>query len=222
VIATISGHAAPDWPGRLRDVRDYCERQAFDAFVVSSLHNITYLCGFRGTAGLFVITAQGQQLIVDGRYLSAAAEALRAAGLSDAQVERVERRYDLTLGDLLKSLKASRVGFEAEQVTVAGLAAWQRAVGGITWEPTEKVVEKQRVIKDDFEIAAIRRGARALSSVARELPTWVRAGRSELDLARDIDAERRDAEQLLKEVREVTSWLEQREQAASIVNLYGR
>ncbi len=42
------------------------------------------------------------------------------------------------------------------------------------------------------------------------------------DLTRDIDTERRDAEQLLGEVREVTSWLEQREQAASIVNLYGR
>jgi hypothetical protein len=43
-----------------------------------------------------------------------------------------------------------------------------------------------------------------------------------LDLARDVDAERRDTEQLLGEVREVTSWLEQREQAASIMNLYGR
>jgi hypothetical protein len=43
-----------------------------------------------------------------------------------------------------------------------------------------------------------------------------------LDLARAVDNERRDAEQLLGEVREVTSWLEQREQAASIVNLYGR
>jgi hypothetical protein len=43
-----------------------------------------------------------------------------------------------------------------------------------------------------------------------------------VDFARAIDAERRDAEQLLGEVREVASWLEQREQAASIVNLYGR
>jgi energy-coupling factor transporter ATP-binding protein EcfA2 len=43
-----------------------------------------------------------------------------------------------------------------------------------------------------------------------------------LDLARETGAERRDAEQILGEVREVTSWLEQREQAASIVNLYGR
>jgi Xaa-Pro aminopeptidase len=188
VNAAISQHTAPDWRERLRDVRELCERQAFDAFVVSSLHNITYLCGFRGTAGLLVVTAQGEQMIVDGRYLSAAEEALRSAGLSEAQVERVERRYDLTLADLLKSLKARRVAFEAEHVTVAGLAAWQRAGGGITWEPTEKIVEKQRAIKDDFEIAALRRGGRALSAVARELPSWIRAGRSELDLARDIDA----------------------------------
>ena len=47
-------------------------------------------------------------------------------------------------------------------------------------------------------------------------------GQVPIELARDVDAERRDVEQLLGEVREVTSWLEQREQAASIVNLYGR
>ncbi|HYN06597.1 MAG TPA: Xaa-Pro peptidase family protein [Vicinamibacterales bacterium] len=188
MIATVSDRAAPNWPGRLGDVRDYCERQALDAFVVSFPHNLTYLCGFRGTAGLLVITPLEQRLVVDGRYVTAAAEGLQSAGLSDVQVERVERRYDLTLADLLKSLKASHVGFEAEHVTVAGLAAWQRAGGGITWEPTERVVEKHRAIKDDFEIGVIRRGGRALSSVARDLARWVRDGRTELDVARDIDA----------------------------------
>ncbi len=42
------------------------------------------------------------------------------------------------------------------------------------------------------------------------------------ELAHAIDLERRDVEQFLKEVREVTTWLEQREQAASIDSLYGR
>ena len=32
----------------------YCERQRLDAFVVSTPHNLTYLCGFTGTAGLMV------------------------------------------------------------------------------------------------------------------------------------------------------------------------
>lgn len=188
MIATVSEHAAPNWPGRLHHVRHHCEQQALDAFVVSSPHNLTYLCGFRGTAGLLVITPLEQRLIVDGRYVTAAAEGLESAGLTDVQVERVERRYDLTLIDLLKSLKTGRVGFEAQHVTVAGLAAWQRAGGDITWEPTERVVETHRAIKDDFEIAIIRRGGRALSSVARHLASWVRAGRTELEVARDIDA----------------------------------
>jgi Xaa-Pro aminopeptidase len=188
VTAASSGHTAPDWPGRLRDVRAHCEHEALDAFVVSAPHNLTYLCGFRGTAGLLVITPRQHRLIVDGRYVTAAAEGIAAAGLDDIEVERVERRYDLTLAAVLRSVGARQVGFEAEHVTVAGLAHWERVAGRITWQPTERVVETRRAIKDDFEITVIRRGGRALASVARELASWVRAGRTEIDVARDLDA----------------------------------
>jgi hypothetical protein len=42
------------------------------------------------------------------------------------------------------------------------------------------------------------------------------------DMAQEVLAERRQVETFLAEIREVASWLEQREQAASIVSLYGR
>jgi energy-coupling factor transporter ATP-binding protein EcfA2 len=42
------------------------------------------------------------------------------------------------------------------------------------------------------------------------------------DVAQEVLAERRQVETFLVEILEVASWLEQREQAASIVNLYGR
>jgi hypothetical protein len=42
------------------------------------------------------------------------------------------------------------------------------------------------------------------------------------DVAEALKAERRKVEHLLGETREVTGWLEQREQAASIVGLYGK
>jgi energy-coupling factor transporter ATP-binding protein EcfA2 len=42
------------------------------------------------------------------------------------------------------------------------------------------------------------------------------------DVAQKLLLERRQVEQFLGEIREVTSWLEQREQSASIVGLYGR
>jgi hypothetical protein len=42
------------------------------------------------------------------------------------------------------------------------------------------------------------------------------------DITQEVLAERRQIETFLNEIREVSSWLEQREQAASIVHLYGR
>ena len=42
------------------------------------------------------------------------------------------------------------------------------------------------------------------------------------DVTQEVLAERRQIETFLAEIREVVGWLEQREQAASIVNLYGR
>jgi Xaa-Pro aminopeptidase len=188
VIAARSGHAAPDWAGRLQRLREHCGTQRVDAFVVSGIHNLTYLCGFRGTAGLLVTTAREHHLIVDGRYVSVATEGIAAAGLTEVHVERVERRYDLTLAAVLARLAAARVAFEAEHVTVATLGTWQRAAEAVIWEPTERVVESRRTIKDAFEVAILRRAARALSDVARQIATWVRADRTELDVARDVDA----------------------------------
>jgi Xaa-Pro aminopeptidase len=49
------------------------------------------------------------------------------------------------------------------------------------------VVETLRLVKDPAELAALRRGGRALSGVATALASWVRGGRGERDVARDID-----------------------------------
>jgi Xaa-Pro aminopeptidase len=188
VIAAMVERQGPDWSGRLRHVREHCARHGLDAFIVSTPHNLTYLCGFHGTAGLLVTTAQAHHLVVDGRYVSIATEAMATAGLAEIQVERVERRYDVTLGALLGRLRAVRIAFEAEHVTVATLAAWERAAGHLVWQPAERVIETQRAVKDGFEIALMRRAGRTLSGVARELASWVRAGRTEIDVARDVDA----------------------------------
>jgi Xaa-Pro aminopeptidase len=188
VSAPTSDSAVPDWSGRLRGVRDYCARQGLDAYVSSSSHNLAYLCGFNGTAGLLITTPREHHLVVDGRYVAVATDVIEAAGLAEVRVERVERRYDATLAAVLTRLEAARAGFEAEHVTIATLGMWERAAGSIVWQPTERVVEGQRTIKDDFEIGVFRRAARALSDVAREAGAWVRAGRTEIDIARDIDA----------------------------------
>ena len=61
--APTSDNAVPDWSGRLRGVREYCARQGLDAYVSSSSHNLAYLCGFNGTAGLLITTEAGGSII---------------------------------------------------------------------------------------------------------------------------------------------------------------
>ena len=163
MTATVPETATPDWPARLRLLRGYCAKNSLDAFVVSTPHNLTYLCGFRGTAGLLVSTPRGEHLIVDGRYQTAATEILRANRLPGIDVERVERRYDLALGALLGRLKVGRVAFEAEHVTVATLGGWERSAGNVMWQPTERISH----MRPRASASSVRRRAYAAPVLAR-------------------------------------------------------
>jgi len=154
---------------------------------VSNPVNVKYLTGFDGSAGLLVCTPDVVRLVTDGRY-DAAVRGLVAAGeMAAVDVERVALRYDLTLTEVLQQMALQRVGFEAGHVTVATLESWRRGQSSIDWVATDGVVERQRVIKDDHEIDVLRRAGRALAGVARRLREWVRAGRTEHEIARDID-----------------------------------
>jgi Xaa-Pro aminopeptidase len=59
--------------------------------------------------------------------------------------------------------------------------------------PTERIVERARIIKDAAEIAALREAGRRLAAVAEQLPPLVRVGRTERDIAGDIEVALRAA-----------------------------
>src|SRR5262249_37356724 len=52
---------------------------------------------------------------------------------------------------------------------------------------TENVVERARVVKDDYELMTLREAARRLSLVAAEVPREIRCGLRERDVAMAID-----------------------------------
>lgn len=177
----------PDYAGRLHRLQVWMEAQPLEALVISSTLNIRYLSGFSGSAGLLLVTPREARLLVDGRYETAAREGLSAGEISASAVERVEQRYDLTLGQAVARLGLRRVGFEAAGVTVATLGGWQRAADGIEWVPTESAVEDLRLIKDAAETEVFRRAGRALAGVAHRLPDLVARDRTERQIARAID-----------------------------------
>jgi Xaa-Pro aminopeptidase len=173
---------------RLTGLQAYLDARALDALVVSTPHNITYLTGFKGSAGLLVAAAPGVFLLVDGRYERAVRESMAAGTVAPVNVERVSGRYDETLQLVLGREGFRRVGFEAEHVTVAALTTWHRAAVGVTFEPTRRLVEGQRMVKDPDEIAIFRRGAGLLAAVFDALPSIVARDRTEQEIAAGIDS----------------------------------
>jgi Xaa-Pro aminopeptidase len=176
-----------DWRGRLQKLAVFCQEQQLDALVISSPVNIRYLTGFAGSAGLLVATRADHRLLTDGRYDAFVRDEIAAGRIAPITLERVEARYDLTLAATLARLQPQRIGFEAEQVTVATLARWQEPDPRAAWVSTTQLVERMRLVKDASELDVLRRGGRALSGVARSLAQWVRVGRREREIARDID-----------------------------------
>jgi Xaa-Pro aminopeptidase len=191
---------------RQQFIRAALRDASLDALVVTHLPNVQYLCGFRGTAGVLVVGHSRCTLLVDFRYLTAARSLLEShPELSAIEVAVVERSYDDRLAEVLQQGGWSRIGIEAAHMPVnrfnrlsgsiaAGSAGpLERRGPSAVLVPTERMVERARVIKDTVEIGLLREGARRLSAVAREARGFVRPGRTELEIAGDIDAALRRA-----------------------------
>ncbi len=154
--------------------------------MISSHTNIHYLTGLDASAGLLVQGGDRSWLLLDGRYTTVAHELLAAGTLGPVSVEPVPERYDDALREALVALGARRPAFEADHSTVSNLARWQ-GLHPADWHATSGVVEALRLRKDDHELGVLRRAGALLSGVADRLSTWVAAGRTEREVAADID-----------------------------------
>jgi Xaa-Pro aminopeptidase len=185
---------------RHRAVRDALQALELDALVVTSPPNILYLTNFTGSSAIVVIDATRLSFITDFRYVTALADTRGTPHeCPTLDLITVEGAYDPTLTELLAARDVRRVGFEAAHLTVARhewlTAAIRNSQSAMALEfiATERVVERLRVRKDDYEIATLREAARRLSQVASEIFGEVRRGRTERDLALTIDSRLRQA-----------------------------
>jgi Xaa-Pro aminopeptidase len=192
-----SSHFLP----RLSRVRGELHAAALDAFVVTHPPNVRYLTGFSGSAGLVVMTQTRCHLVVDFRY-AIAARAVIASSLdleSAISVVVPPESYDETLVALLREADASRIGIEAAYMPVSRFNRLSASLanGAPTPHstpdpcpvlvPTERLVERGRVIKDAGEIGTLKEAGRRIAAAALEVPALVREGRSEIDIASDIE-----------------------------------
>jgi Xaa-Pro aminopeptidase len=157
-----------------------------DALIVSALPNIRYLCGFTGSNGLLVLSAEGATLFTDPRY------SIRAAGESSAKVEIVKGSLFAAALKLIAKKRWKRLGFEANRIPYGNYAELEKDLPSkASLHPVNGLVEHQRMVKTDEEVSWIRESvltnSRAFDSAVRQL----KPSMTEMDLAAELEYQMR-------------------------------
>jgi Xaa-Pro aminopeptidase len=199
---------APPSPGplysqRAETVRRTLTETGLDALIVTHPPNLRYLTGFDGSVGALLLAPTRAVLIVDGRYITTTRDRVASSGeLEWIQVELATRSLEEGLIDAIAEFPAPATGVEAAAMTLSRFERLNGLLGarpgtdlkaGVRLIPTERIVERARVIKDAFEIGTLRKGAVMLSEVAGRVLDAVSPGRSEFDIAGDVDTFLRQA-----------------------------
>ena len=134
------------------------EDLSVDALLITRLLHTRYLTGFTGSNGQVLVRRDGALFLTDGRYTEQ----------SRREVPDLERvTYLNPLREELSGYLdgVARLGFEAEEMTVATRDRFDEALADVELVATTEVVETLRAVKDDEERDAIRR-AQAITDAA--------------------------------------------------------
>ncbi len=82
---------------------------------------------------------------------------------------------------------AKRIGLNYNELTHAWFGRLEKALPSVSWVDASEAIRKARVTKDAHEIERIRRAAEIGSTVGREIPSLLRTGITELELASEIE-----------------------------------
>jgi Xaa-Pro aminopeptidase len=176
-------------------VRSALSETGADALIVTHPPNIRYLSNHGGTSGTLVLTTESVYLLVDFRYEEAVrARQSTASACPELTIWPVPASYDEALVACLLESGVRRPSVEAQHLTVGRFDWLTRTMasrGNVRFGTATGLVEKARMIKDAWEVAALREAARRLTPVAEAAIASVAAGRLERDIAGVIEGEMR-------------------------------
>lgn len=166
---------------RLAKIRQLIEEESIDALVITSNINRRYLSGFRGTAGVLLISAEKALLVTDFRYVDQAKE-------QSPQFEVIRWQDDLykSIAPLVEENAWKKIGFEAGQVVYSALEEMKEKLPA-EMVPVKETAEKLRIIKDVDEISTMRLGAKVLDRAFTMIRNKAKPGLTERELALELE-----------------------------------
>lgn len=186
---------APLRLARHASLREAIRSAGLDALLVTSLPNVAYLTGLFASAGAVVITRDRFVLITDGRYLGPAQSLVADLPGVELVTNPSTVPFDQVVAETVCSSGQRRVGFEAVHLTVKRFqeltTRLTKLAPGCELMGVEGIVERLRVIKDDWELQTLAEAGARLSDAAKCIIPKALAGMKEREMAALIEAELR-------------------------------
>ncbi len=168
---------------RISALREKLSENSLSAYLVTSYENYRYFSGFSGSNCTLIITHDKLFALTDGRY--------------DVQIRSQADGFDITvisrpmadhIGDILGSLAPMSVGYEAMSITDFELTNIKNASGDdVTFVACTDLGSDIRAVKDEAEIACIRRAAKIADEAFVKMCTSLSKGMTERGAAALLD-----------------------------------
>lgn len=172
---------------RIRNVRAKLQSAKADALVVTVCSNVSYLTGFTGDDSWLILTAAQVFLVTDSRYTLQAKNQCPACKIFQRKGSMID-----SVADIFKKLPKVKTIAVEDKIELAVFKILRKKLS-VRIKPVKNLVESVRQIKDDSEIAAIKKAIDiSQKSLAKILPK-IRVGISETSLAAMLDFEMKKA-----------------------------
>lgn len=155
------------------------EESGLDGLLLVSRENKFYTAGLYSGSGYVMITKQGCYAIVDGRYYTQQKERMAAApaGMNGAALLADERcGFYGHINKIAGRDAVRRLGFEAEAVS---FAQYRKLEAGLDPELVPVSPDSMRMVKDQEEMACIRRACEIADQGYSYIIGQIRAGMTE-------------------------------------------
>ena len=148
-----------DYSARQLHLRQALGVHKLDAILVSQLPNICYLCGFRGSAGVILLTEKQNIFFTDGRYTEQARSEVNGSRVVIARQAPLLAAAEWLAAHSVPKGKL-RLGIEASHLTWGAYRRLAAALRGtVLLKAAPPLIEQARMIKDADEIGIIRSAA---------------------------------------------------------------
>jgi Xaa-Pro aminopeptidase len=171
---------------RLERCRALLPRLGIDGLLVSDPEDVRYLSGFRGDDATLVVGADAASICADARYWEQVHEEVPDLELCKVTEQPLLAQSVTEAARLLGA--GARLGYQGAQVSHASYRRLRRLHAGGLRDVGQQVT-LLRAVKDEAEIAAMRRAAAVTDEALGLVVARGLVGRKERDVAWDLQAE---------------------------------